>query len=219
MGHDIPGRVSERVNIPNYHLNDETLQGYILYELEIILSDCGRSLQHFGLPLPPQDQIDMLANSTLRSEEKIVLAVASSGIASLLLPSGRTAHSRFKLPLELTEESLCRITKNSHLGKLLANTDLIIWDEAPMKQTCWRLRQTLPEKKGQSNKEVISSYISESELWSNFKVFTLSENMRLTKPNISADEHSLISSFASWLLDIGDGKTGEPDPQDPENTS
>ncbi|GJU19294.1 DNA helicase [Tanacetum coccineum] len=67
--------------------------------------------------------------------------------------------------------------------------------------------------------EVISSCISESELWSNFKVFTLSENMRLTKPNISADERSLISSFASWLLDIGDGKTGEPDPQDPENTS
>ncbi|GKB67063.1 DNA helicase [Tanacetum coccineum] len=184
---------------------------------------------------------------TLRSEEKIVLAVASSGIASLLLPSGRTAHSRFKLPLELTEESLCRITKNSHLGKLLANTDLIIWDEAPMNdRRCFEaldrslrdiltephslfggksvllggdFRQTLPVKKGASKMEVISSCISESELWSNFKVFTLSENMRLTKPNISADERSLISSFASWLLDIGDGKTGEPDPQDPENTS
>ncbi|GKC20084.1 DNA helicase [Tanacetum coccineum] len=33
------------------------------------------------------------------SHGKIVLAVASSGIASLLLPAGRTAHSRFKLPL------------------------------------------------------------------------------------------------------------------------
>nr|GEV38868.1 DNA helicase [Tanacetum cinerariifolium] len=54
------------------------------------------------------------------------------GIASLLLPSGRTAHSKFKLPLELTEESLCRITENTQLGKLLADTDLIIWDEAPM---------------------------------------------------------------------------------------
>nr|GEW37107.1 DNA helicase [Tanacetum cinerariifolium] len=50
-------------------------------------------------------------------------------------------------------------------------------------------------------------------------VFTLSENMRLAKPNISVDERSLISSFASWLLDIGDRKTGEPDPQDPKNTS
>ena len=29
----------------------------------------------------------------IRSENRIVLAVASSGIASLLLPGGRTAHS------------------------------------------------------------------------------------------------------------------------------
>ncbi|GJS09403.1 DNA helicase [Tanacetum coccineum] len=64
----------------------------------------------------------------LHSKGKIVLAVASSGIASLLLPSGRTAHSRFKLPLELTEESLCRIIKNTQLGKLLADTDLNIWE-------------------------------------------------------------------------------------------
>ncbi|GJX76202.1 ATP-dependent DNA helicase PIF1-like protein [Tanacetum coccineum] len=37
----------------------------------------------------------------LRSEHMIVLTVASSGIASLLLPGGRTAHSRFAIPLEL----------------------------------------------------------------------------------------------------------------------
>ncbi|GJX83956.1 DNA helicase [Tanacetum coccineum] len=49
--------------------------------------------------------------SSLRSHGKIVLAVASSGIASLLLPAGRTAHSRFKLPLELTDESLCHAKK------------------------------------------------------------------------------------------------------------
>nr|GEU79291.1 retrovirus-related Pol polyprotein from transposon TNT 1-94 [Tanacetum cinerariifolium] len=41
--------------------------------------------------------------SRLRSERKIVLAVASSGIASLLLPAGRTVHSRFVIPLELLE--------------------------------------------------------------------------------------------------------------------
>nr|XP_043637916.1 uncharacterized protein LOC122608910 [Erigeron canadensis] len=49
--------------------------------------------------------------SALRSTGKIVLAVAASGIASLLLPGGRTAHSRFKIPLDLTEESTCHIKK------------------------------------------------------------------------------------------------------------
>jgi len=34
----------------------------------------------------------------LRSDGLIVLVVASSGIASLLLPGGRIAHSRFKNP-------------------------------------------------------------------------------------------------------------------------
>ncbi|GKG41142.1 DNA helicase, partial [Tanacetum coccineum] len=58
--------------------------------------------------------------------------------------------------------------------------------------------------------EVISSCISESELWSSFKFFSLKENMRLARPDIS---------FASWLLDIGDGKIGEPDEKDPENAS
>ena len=37
----------------------------------------------------------------LRSEGKIVLAVASCGIAALLLQGGRTAHSRFHIPLIL----------------------------------------------------------------------------------------------------------------------
>ncbi|GJS88090.1 DNA helicase [Tanacetum coccineum] len=41
----------------------------------------------------------------LRCEGRIVIAVASSGIASLLLPAGRTAHSRFKLPLDPTDTS------------------------------------------------------------------------------------------------------------------
>ncbi|GKC08323.1 DNA helicase, partial [Tanacetum coccineum] len=52
--------------------------------------------------------------SSLRSQGKIVLAVASSGIASLLLPTCRTTHSRFKLPLELTDESLCHAKKKSN---------------------------------------------------------------------------------------------------------
>ncbi|KAF8059640.1 hypothetical protein N665_1227s0016 [Sinapis alba] len=70
--------------------------------------------------------------SRLRSRKQIVLPVASSGIAALLLPNGRTAHSRFNIPLKLTEESFCRITPGTMLAELIHKTDLIIWDEAPM---------------------------------------------------------------------------------------
>ncbi|XP_048604246.1 uncharacterized protein LOC125582083 [Brassica napus] len=68
----------------------------------------------------------------LRSTNKVVIPVASSGVAALLLPGGRTAHSRFKLPLTLSDVSMCNIPKCSMLASLIAKSDLIIWDEAPM---------------------------------------------------------------------------------------
>ncbi|XP_074361953.1 uncharacterized protein LOC141702153 [Apium graveolens] len=70
--------------------------------------------------------------SKLRSESLIVLPVATSGLASLLLPNGRTAHSRFRIPLDITAESTCEIKHGTQLAKLLQKTSLIIWDEAPM---------------------------------------------------------------------------------------
>ncbi|XP_074364102.1 uncharacterized protein LOC141704837 [Apium graveolens] len=68
----------------------------------------------------------------LRSDRKIVLPVASSGIAATLLPGGRTAHSRFKIPLKLDDTSMCSIAQNSDIAELLKRTSLIIWDEVPM---------------------------------------------------------------------------------------
>ncbi|XP_057428026.1 uncharacterized protein LOC130721279 isoform X1 [Lotus japonicus] len=68
----------------------------------------------------------------LRSEKKIILNVASSGIASLLLPGGRTAHSLFSIPLSLNEDSCCGIPQGSPKAELLQLASLIIWDEAPM---------------------------------------------------------------------------------------
>ncbi|GKD49466.1 ATP-dependent DNA helicase PIF1-like protein [Tanacetum coccineum] len=64
--------------------------------------------------------------SRLRSERKIVLAVASSGIAFVLLLAGRTAHSRFVIPLELLENSTCGIKQNTHLAELMQEVELII---------------------------------------------------------------------------------------------
>ncbi|KAK9056547.1 hypothetical protein SSX86_023909 [Deinandra increscens subsp. villosa] len=91
--------------------------------------------------------------SAIRSSGQIVLAVAGSGIASLLLPSGRTAHSRFQIPIHVTDETVCNIKKDSPLAGLLRETSLIIWDEAPMTdRKCFecldRTMQDILDKKG-----------------------------------------------------------------------
>nr|GEU69519.1 DNA helicase [Tanacetum cinerariifolium] len=156
--------------------------------------------------------------SVLRSEERIVLTVASSGIASLL-----------------------------QLADLLRETDLIIWDEAPMNDRrcfealdrCLRdildnpqmmfggktiilggdFRQTLLVKKKASKLEIIDASITTSYLWTKFKVYTLHQNMRLSRPDITDDERNKIKRFSSWLLDIGDGNIGDTDTIDGDNSS
>jgi len=42
-----------------------------------------------------------------------VIPVAWTGIAAMLLPGGRTVHSRFKLPLILTDTSVSSLKVNS----------------------------------------------------------------------------------------------------------
>jgi len=71
-------------------------------------------------------------STAIRSKGLIVLNVASSGIASLLLPGGKTTHSTFFIPLLINEHSTCNIPQGSFRAKLLIETNLIIWDEAPM---------------------------------------------------------------------------------------
>ncbi|KAL4350227.1 hypothetical protein AHAS_Ahas10G0120900 [Arachis hypogaea] len=71
-------------------------------------------------------------STRLRSEKNIIINVASSGIASLLLPGGKTAHSMFNIPVELTEDTVCQIKKDSPKAEVFRLADLIIWDEAPM---------------------------------------------------------------------------------------
>jgi ATP-dependent DNA helicase PIF1 len=68
----------------------------------------------------------------LRSYKKIVLRVASSGVASFLLPGGQTAHSRFKIPCDLDDTYTCNIKRGTILAELIKSTSLIIWDEAFM---------------------------------------------------------------------------------------
>ena len=63
---------------------------------------------------------------------KIVLPTATSGIAASNIPSGRTAHSRFKIPIDSDASLACDVPKQGSLACLLKETSLIIWDEASM---------------------------------------------------------------------------------------
>ncbi|XP_022024062.1 uncharacterized protein LOC110924353 [Helianthus annuus] len=172
----------------------------------------------------------------LRSRGEVVLAVATSGIASLLLPSGMTAHSRFKIPLELTEESIYYIKKKSNLCNFLLQTTLIIWDEAPMSDRKYfesmdkilkdltsitsqyfgeksvllggDFRQTLPVKPKRTKAEVIAACISNSYLWKHLTVYRLTENMRIESLSTTSTIGAQLQNFSEWLQRIGDGKEG-----------
>ncbi|GJV52660.1 uncharacterized protein Tco_1448401 [Tanacetum coccineum] len=76
--------------------------------------------------------LDKALLATICSRGLIALATASSGAAENNMTGGRTAHSRFKIPINLTTNSICNIKKQSGLAKLLCQAKLIIWDEASM---------------------------------------------------------------------------------------
>ncbi|KAK4597272.1 hypothetical protein RGQ29_015015 [Quercus rubra] len=116
-----------------------------------ILIMCGRSLHEFeSIPYPNtlllrqsnnrvlQEELDYDRNSLaiehikLLIEGKIVIAITSSGIAALLLPGGRIAHSRFQIPINVTDNSTCGIKQGSQIAELMTKASPIIWDEAPM---------------------------------------------------------------------------------------
>ena len=67
--------------------------------------------------------------------KKIALAMTSSGIAATLLEGGRTAQSTFKCPLKICTDdvsSICNISKQSNVGKLMKDAVCRFWDEASM---------------------------------------------------------------------------------------
>ncbi|KEH38008.1 PIF1-like helicase [Medicago truncatula] len=177
--------------------------------------------------------------AALRSQGKIVLTVATSGIASLLLPGGRTAYSKFKIPVPLFENSTCNIDGNSDLAKLLKVTNLIIWDEAPMAHKfCF-------EASDRTLKDIMSDTVDGDKIFGG-KVIVFGGDFRQILPVVPrADRsdivHSSINSsyiwdecivltltknmrlrsnagssdadelktFSEWILKVGEGKISE----------
>lgn len=95
-------------------LNDEQRTVYS----EVITSVLSDNGQLFFLDAPGGTGKTFLLNLILarvRKDKNIAVSVASSGIAATLLDGGKTAHSAFKLPLNLNhqETPICNIPKQS----------------------------------------------------------------------------------------------------------
>ena len=165
----------------------------------------------------------------LRSEGKIALATASSGIAATLLTGGRTLHSTFKIPLDLyaMDIPLCCIKKCTALSRVIQEGKATVVDEAPMTNKlafealdrtlrdltgkerpmggmcmllCGDFRQILPVIQGGTRGNIVDSCLK-SFLRDHVIVKHLHTNMRV---HLHGDEAA--GEFASQLLAIGDGK-------------
>jgi hypothetical protein len=149
----------------------------------------------------------------VRKDKLIALAVASSGIAATLLAGGRTAHSAFKLPLNLAhvDTATCNISKDVGQAHVLKECKLIVWDEVTMSH-CNALhaldktlqdlrgntslmggvivvlsgdfRQTLPIITRGTPADEIKACLKNSYLWPLVTKFCLTTNMR---PHIQGD--------------------------------
>ncbi|CAL5428117.1 unnamed protein product [Camellia sinensis] len=159
-----------------------------------------------------------------RSLGHIVVVVASSGIASLLLVGGRTAHSTFSIPLDVLENSVCEFSKQSLQAELFRETKLIIWDEVPMQHRhcvetvdrtlrdicdCEKpfggitvvlggdFRQILPVITKGVREQIVNASLRHSVLWKDLHVLSLDLNMRLNHANLGN------AIFAKFLTEVG----------------
>ncbi|XP_053949404.1 ATP-dependent DNA helicase pif1-like [Anastrepha ludens] len=168
--------------------------------------------------------------ATIRSERKIALALASSGIAATLLDGGHTAHSALKLPLNMQaiETPTCNMSRSSGMAKVLQQTSIILWDECPMAHTKFLealsrtlqdlrqsqqlfggalillsgdFRQTLSVILRSTPADEIKACLKSSFLWAHVQRLSLTTNMRVRLQNDSS-----AREFSKQLLKIGDGK-------------
>ncbi|XP_074374596.1 uncharacterized protein LOC141715007 [Apium graveolens] len=140
-------KISDKIHLT---LSEYEIQNYALAEIENLLHDVGKSLRDFHM-MPFLDERffhtfvnRLIVEETSYNKEELRLnhdkahkkselkAAGCSRIAAILLPGGRTAHSRFTIPLKLDQSSIAGIKYGTYIAKLMQHTSLIIWDEAPM---------------------------------------------------------------------------------------
>ena len=142
----------------------------------------------------------------IRSDGDIALATASSGIAATLLDEDTTAHSRFKIPIDIQSDSTYNIPAQSHLAELIRETKLVFRDETSMQHRntfemmdrifkdirndrrsfgdvmfcfCEDFRQILPVVPRGIHGQIVSASLKCSSFWHHIQRLSLIINMRL----------------------------------------
>ncbi|CAN0875196.1 ATP-dependent DNA helicase PIF1 [Linum grandiflorum] len=154
--------------------------------------------------------------SRVRSLGQTAIVVASSGIAATLLSGGVTAHSQFKIPIEVDHASTCAVKKGTTLTRLLQLATLIVWDEAhgpnykPFGGKTVLLggdfRQTLPVITNGTRGENIEASLTRSYLLHHCTLLQLHTNMRLTPSDVEPPSCFAGMHFSDWVLAVGDGR-------------
>ena len=76
----------------------------------------------------------------IRSERKTLAIMASTGLAALSFPGGRTCHATFKMNIvedPSIDEIQCDFSDMGDKADFLRRIDILIWDEAPMGHRAW----------------------------------------------------------------------------------
>ncbi|XP_073018422.1 uncharacterized protein [Primulina eburnea] len=109
----------------------------------------------------------------VRKNKMIALATATSGVAASILPGGRTAHSRFKIPIDLHEETIEAVDRSlqdiTGIDKHFGGKVVVLGGD---------FMQVLPVLPKATIQETINASLVKSYLFSEMTQLTLSENMR-----------------------------------------
>ncbi|XP_074374527.1 uncharacterized protein LOC141714931 [Apium graveolens] len=154
----------------------------------------------------------------LRSLGLIVLPVASSGIAATLMSGGRMAHSRFKIPIVIDDCFSCAISHDSDITKLIKQTSLIIWDEAPMQHryafecldpSLRDIMRAVDQRRYNMPFGGITVVLG-GDFRQILLVITLGSHGDVMSACRSEEEIRILKNFADWVLKVGNGQIPPP---------
>ncbi|KEH19465.1 PIF1-like helicase [Medicago truncatula] len=203
-------------------ISDDDLKNLCLIEIEMLLQENEESLTDFkSIPRPNTADMPTFTNkliwywknlymktlsAAVRSNALIVLNAASSGIMTLLLPGGRTAHSTLTVPIEIMRHHRLRwkrivlgqtwcvlqidrsmrdiMSKNDPLNKFkpFGGMTIVLGGD---------IRQILPVVRKGTRQDIVDASINSSQICAYFNVLTLTVNMRLGASLVPAEQKEI----------------------------